>query len=303
MKTEQSHTTSSGPFRNVVFAGGGGRCIWQGGFWEVVAPEIGLNPSTIAAVSAGSLMACLLLSERTEVAMEVFVELARENAKNVYWEHAFSAQPMFPQSAIYRKMLEASFGKTELQRLKEGPDIRLFLARLPRWLGARSGALLGFLAYNVEKKTRKPLHPQFARRLGFRAETASLRECQTPEELADLILQSSCTPPFTPIYKRSGQVVLDGGLVDNVPVEGLGDDVHKGNTLVLLSRPYPPDLRLMTADRLYVHPATRVPLSTWDYSSPEKVRTTYEQGLREGELFLKTTWLDWKNRSQTLLSS
>ena len=31
-------------FKSVVFAGGGSRCMWQAGFWEVAAPELGIKP-------------------------------------------------------------------------------------------------------------------------------------------------------------------------------------------------------------------------------------------------------------------
>ncbi|NJN40338.1 MAG: patatin-like phospholipase family protein, partial [Gammaproteobacteria bacterium] len=34
---------------NVVFAGGGNRCLWQAGFWSEAAPRLGLIPQRIAA--------------------------------------------------------------------------------------------------------------------------------------------------------------------------------------------------------------------------------------------------------------
>ena len=39
-------------FQQVVFAGGGHRCWWQAGFWDVVAPRIALRPRVVAGVSA-----------------------------------------------------------------------------------------------------------------------------------------------------------------------------------------------------------------------------------------------------------
>ena len=38
----------------VVFAGGGNRCYWQGGFWEAASPLLGLRPGTLVGVSAGA---------------------------------------------------------------------------------------------------------------------------------------------------------------------------------------------------------------------------------------------------------
>ena len=42
------------PFEAVVFAGGGCRCFWQAGFWEVAAPALGWQPRVAGAVSAGA---------------------------------------------------------------------------------------------------------------------------------------------------------------------------------------------------------------------------------------------------------
>jgi len=47
-----------GPFEQVVFAGGGNRCWWQAGWWDTVAPELGLRPRVIAGISAGAATAC-----------------------------------------------------------------------------------------------------------------------------------------------------------------------------------------------------------------------------------------------------
>ncbi|MGI9024564.1 MAG: patatin-like phospholipase family protein [Burkholderiaceae bacterium] len=46
-------------FEQVVFAGGGNRCWWQAGWWDVVAPAISLKPRVIAGVSAAAPTACM----------------------------------------------------------------------------------------------------------------------------------------------------------------------------------------------------------------------------------------------------
>jgi predicted patatin/cPLA2 family phospholipase len=73
------------------------------------------------------------------------------------------------------------------------------------------------------------VHARLARRLGFHAEYASVRECESADALADLVLASSCTPPFTPLLHHAGRPVLDGSIADNVPVDAAGD----GPVLVL----------------------------------------------------------------------
>ena len=97
------------------------------------------------------------------------------------------------------------------------------------------------------------------------------QDCGSPEELADLLLQSASTPPFTPVLRRQGRAVLDGGLVDNVPVDAL--DATPGNVLVLVTRLYPRPRRFIVETggqrRLYLQPSQRVPISSWDYTRPE----------------------------------
>src|SRR3954453_13526705 len=44
-------------FDAVVFAGGGNRCYWQGGFYEALAPRLGLAPKLVVGASAGAFAA------------------------------------------------------------------------------------------------------------------------------------------------------------------------------------------------------------------------------------------------------
>lgn len=162
------------------------------------------------------------------------------------------------------------------------------MSHVPRWLGARSAVAAGLVAYNIEKYVRKTLHPTLGRTLGFRPEFVRAQACTDVDELADLILQSSCTPPFTPVLRRGGRPVLDGGMVDNVPVDAL--DPLPGDVLVLVTRLYPRPQMFTVAHgdqrRLYVQPSSKVPISSWDYTSPSQMRHAYDLGRRDGEHFL-----------------
>jgi hypothetical protein len=128
------------------------------------------------------------------------------------------------------------------------------------------------------------VHAVWGRRFGFRNEFVPVQACRTPEELAELILHASCTPPVMPFYRRDGWPVLDGGLVDNAPVEGVED---ARSTLVLLSRHVAPQALPRVAGRSYAYPSEPVPIDKWDYTSPERVRRTYDLGRRDGEAFAR----------------
>ena len=160
----------------------------------------------------------------------------------------------------------------------------------PRWLPAPLAALVGMTVYSVERQIHHGrLHPSSGRKLGFRPKVFDLRECQSPEEVIDIVLASSATPPFTPIGRRQGQALLDGGLVDNAPAF-LADaipGVHR--QLVLLTRPYPEASVGRKGNRWYVSPGEPVPISRWEYTRPDLIEATIalgdrEAGRREAEL-------------------
>jgi predicted acylesterase/phospholipase RssA len=273
-----------GSFDAVVFAGGGCRCFWQAGFWSVAAPALSLSPRMVGAASAGSAIACAALTDRLESVLENFKQRAARNARNVYPRNGLLGEPVFPHEQIYRETILETIDESALQRLRHGPDLRVFLTQPPRWLGAASGVAAGILAYQLNRMTGGTIHPAWAKRLGFRGLVVSVRSCQTGGQLADLILQSSCTPPLLPVYRRDGRIVLDGGLVDNVPVDAV---TGARSTLVLLTRPFPEAAIPDVPGRTYVQPSRPAPVAKWDYTSPGKVQETYDLGRRDGEAFAR----------------
>jgi predicted acylesterase/phospholipase RssA len=277
-------------FDQVVFAGGGNRCWWQAGFWDVVQPELALAPRVIAAISAGAATACMLYTRAdSEWVMRYYEDVLRNNKKNVYWGNLWRrGAAVFPHYEIYSRALLDIYGDS-FDKLASAPEIRIGVSRVPRWLGARASIAAGLVAYNIDKHIRKVLHPTLGRTLGFKPEFIRAQDCVVVDELADLILQSSCTPPFTPVLRRDGRPVLDGGMVDNVPVGAL--DETPGRVLVMVTRRYPrPQTFLIThgaQQRYYVQPSRKVPISSWDYTQPALMRPAYDLGRADGEAFLE----------------
>ncbi len=275
-------------FHQVVFAGGGHRCWWQAGFWEVVAPAIDLRPRVIAGVSAGAATACLLFANDSRTALAYYREALKGNPRNAYPANLLRrGRRVFPHNEIYRNALRALLGGERFgQLMRSAPEIRVQFARIPRWLGPRSAVALGIVGYNVEKYVRRSLHPVFGRAVGFRSEVALVQDCRSDEELVSLIVASSCTPPFTPIEYRDGRPTMDGGLVDNVPVDAV--DADGGPTLVLTTRRYARHAPVfMRAGRVYVQPSRKVAASSWDYTTPDAYEQTWQQGREDGEAFLR----------------
>lgn len=282
------NTVQESLFDQIAMAGGGGRCVWQVGFLDSLASSGVLAPRVITTVSAAAMMACLWATRRCDNALRYFDRILGANRRNAYWLNLFSRKPVFPQYGIYRSaLIELLDGS--LDALRAAPEIRIGVSRAPRWLGPRSAFLVGSAAYAFDTHIRGRLHPASAQQLGFRHEWVRAQDCASVADLAELILHSSCTPPLTPALKRAGTVVLDGGVVDNIPVAGL--DEGPGRVLVLLSRPYRNlsrtfEIRLGGQRRFYVQPSRRTPVDSWDYTRPDLVRQTYDLGRHDGDEFL-----------------
>lgn len=269
-------------YTNIVFAGGGNRCFWQAGFWQLASKHLDLKPNNIASVSAGSAISCAILADRIDETLASTLEVISTNTKNRYWSNALKGKNIHPHSELYRQIIYKAMDDSSLGKIQAGPTNDILLSEIPSWLGPRSAVLVGLTSYQLEKKLYQPVHPKFGRKLGFKSRFVPANECKSIEQLADTILSSSCTPPFTPLMFHQGSPVLDGGMVDNVPIHGV--DTSKGKTLVLLSRPYK---KLPGNDAVdYVQPLSPVPISSWDYTKPNEIIATFEQGKKDAEYYL-----------------
>lgn len=272
-------------FTAVVFAGGGSRCTWQVGFWKEIAPALESPPAAVAAVSAGAAMACFVFADCGLEALDYFKEITGRNPKNFYPENMFNSRPVFPHLGMYRGTLLKFLTPERLEILRRGPDLRILMSRPPAWAGPRLAVLCGYFCYQLEKTLYAPLHPVLAERVGFKPVIAAVRDCTTPEQLADLILASSCTPPFTPVLKWNGRIVLDGGLIDNVPEKALPH--LNGTILYLLTRRYSDKTIPVIPGRTYVQPSRPIGITKWDYTSPGGIQDAYDLGREDGRAFLQ----------------
>lgn len=282
---DESVGSGASAFDAAVFSGGGCRCFWQLGFWSVVAPALRIEPRVIAAVSAGAAFATAALLDVIEVVLDDFKRRTAANARNVYPRNALWGNPVFPHEAMYRGAIMTTLDGVPMDRLRTGTDLRIVIARPPGWTGERLGFAIGCAAFALDRYELR-VHARWGRRFGFTPEIVSARECASAEELANVILHSSCTPPLLPLYRRGPRIVLDGGLIDNAPASWVG---AARSTLVLLTRHYSKDALPRVPGRTYVCPSREVPIVKWDYTNPALIQETFDLGRRDGESFAR----DW----------
>lgn len=241
----------------------------------------------MATCSAGACVATLLLSGREAQAGEFWKQRREGITSNFEWRKLLRGKRPTPHEPIYRDTLLHAFSDGGLEHVRSQPfPIIVLTTAFPRRLPAFAAVLLGLCAYNLEKSFRKEMiHPSFGQRVGFKALAFDARQCATPEELADLIIASSATPPFTSLGSFQGNRLLDGGIVDNVPAFLADEAPNVKRNLVLLTRPYPAHIIGKQGTRLYIAPGNTLPVNRWDYTRPELIDATIEAGERDAELY------------------
>lgn len=273
-------------YNNLIFAGGGSRCLWQVGFWEG-ARKAGLDLRAsaryVASTSAGSAMATACALDKGEEGLALFMQMTAENPANIHWRNLRpgSGKPLLPHMAMYREALQRLLAEDDLGKL-EGLQLEFLMARFPRWLPSVPGTILAFSLYGLDKHITGALHPSWTRKLGFTPLVKGNRDVTSIDELIEIILASSTVPPVLPTGGYRGMRILDGGVIDNVPA--FLTDEKPGHTLVLLSKRYRkpiPD----TANRHYVQPSEPIRIDKFDYANPAGLKATYALGLRDGARF------------------
>jgi hypothetical protein len=220
---------------------------------------------------------------RLESAIQIFRSGIAGNEKNIYLSHLFKKRPIFPQAAIYREGLLQTFNQKAIAALHSGPEIQVLITRtcpsLPGYAGVFAGlAICALRGLSLRKTGEAPLA-----RFGFFKEFISVKECRTPSDLADLVLASSCTPPITPLYSFQGRTVLDGGLMESIPLSGLAEDA--GPALVLRTTRRK-DLKLRPG-LVFVEPSEEPGIASWDYTDPAAIESLYDLGRRDASAFLQ----------------
>ncbi len=236
------------------------------------------------AVSAGAFQACFTVAGLGDAVRRRVISVCATQRADVDWAGPLRGRRLFPVGALYPALLAETFGTAELERLKAGPEILIKVSRPPGWLPGSLATAAGLIAYQAEKKLLNPMHPRAGRWLGFEPHYVSTHAVETPEDLIAALAASSSVPPFMPVGRVGGRPALDGGLVDNVPVEPLLPFEQAGErTLVLATRHYPtlPTIQ----NRTYVQPSRRIKINKFSIRDAEGIARAHALGEEDGAAF------------------
>lgn len=278
-------------YDNLIMQGGGIRCLWQAGFLSAVAPHWERMPGTIFAVSAGAAIACAFAADRLDAGVETFREAVSRNKKNFYPSHLLCRKPAFPHAAMYRALLSDVLNDSGMKALRRGADVEILLCRPPRRLSAVTvKALLLGIGLSRRFSTTRKISSTLIRMSGLSPEFVSVRSCLDARSVTDLVLASSSTPPFTPLFSYQGRHALDGGVLESVPMSGLRP--AGAGALVMLTSPYRPvtqrSLLSQHSALTYVAPSRHVDGAPWDYANPRLLDAFYSLGKEDGARFVES---------------
>lgn len=273
-------------FDQIVFAGGGNRCWWQAGFWDIAQPALGLRPRVITGISTGAATACMLYTRDAAWVMRYYEEALRHNRKNAYWGNLFGREPVFPHYRIYRQALLDIYGEP-FAKLAAAPEIRIGVSHVPRWLGARSSGRRPRRVQHRKVRAQDAApdaraHARLSAGIRARAGLRERRRARRPDPA--VVLHAAVHAGAAP--RRPARA----GRRDGRQRAGRRARPAPGDVLVLVTRLYPRPQMFTVAHgeqrRLYVQPSSKVPISSWDYTSPSQMRHAYDLGRRDGEHFL-----------------
>jgi predicted acylesterase/phospholipase RssA len=270
----------------LTFAGGGNRSFYQLGLLTRWGDQLLPRVLAIGSVSAGACVILTYLSGRRDFARRFWLDRVRGITRNFDWAKLVRGERPAPQGEIYRETLHVTFADGGLERIRASPfPIYVLAATFPRLLPRALAVALGIGLYSAERSLRRAPHPRSPRLLGFRPVAFDARECESVDELANLILASSATPPFTPIGAFRGRRLLDGGMIDNAPAFVVEErHPEAARSIVFLSRPYHPSVMGIQKRRLYLAPTQPTPIGRWDYTRPHLLDETVAMGEREAAI-------------------
>ena len=274
-------------FDAIAFAGGGNRCYWQGGFWDAFTAIRPQNPSLVVGVSAGAFQACFSLIGEGDRVRSIVLEACATIERELDWGRLLKGRSPFVVADLYRDLIATVFGPLELAALRAAPEILIQVTHPPSWMPAMVAAYAAIGAYQVEKVVLGAAHSRAGRHVGLTAGHVSTHQLQTPEALVEALMGTAAVPPFMPVGRIDGRPALDGGLVDNPPIDRIATvEAKGGRTLVLTTRAG--KTIPATETRTVVQPSVPIVTSRFAVTDGEAIRAAYELGLKDGEAFARS---------------
>ena len=269
-------------FHTLVLAGGGNRCWWQAGALQTLADKGWTLPQRLSGTSAGAAIAFAAATQRIDQALQACRDVYQRQSsvlRRVQW---WRGRIEFAHQTVYPAWLQRFVdGQAWRDWVASGRSLHIGLTRPASWSGLHGSVFLATLAYVLDKKFGRSIHPRLPRWLGLRMDMPDAADLSTRADLVTLLRAAAAAPPFMSAVQVHHRWSLDGGYFDNAPVPPMGSDSPAG-ALVMLTRHYPGRDTLFTHQgRQYWQPSQPVPVSTWDCTPKATIDEAFQLGRRD----------------------
>lgn len=190
---------------------------------------------------------------------------------------------MTPHQQIYERVVDEVIDAEAQEAVANGPAFEILLARPPGWLPVKVATAVTMILYEADQQLRSTPHGRYAKAAGAKEMRIDAREAARQGKLKELVCQAATIPPVFRMREWNGRLVMDAGTVDNAPLPR----PNSGATLILLTRDYRnlPDVK----GRTYLKPSSATPADKIDFTDPNALRATYQQGKKDIEMLLKSS--------------
>ncbi|MGR3465765.1 patatin-like phospholipase family protein [Limimaricola sp.] len=262
--------------RQLVFSGGGLRCFWQGGFMEVLGQHAAIAPERIAGVSGGALSAACHVAGRERKLLDAMCAAFEDQSSNLFDREAGGISP---HQRIYCEVVSETLDAAAADKVAQGPQLQILIAHPPAGGLPKISGIAATVAYEAELHLVNAPHFSWAAKLGLDCQLVDARAAAQAGRLVDLVCAAAVIPPVFEPPDWDGRPVVDGGMADQAPMP----EPDEGETLVLLTRRY---RKLpQVPGRRYVMPSDETPADKIDFTDPDKLRRTWEQGAQDAKAF------------------
>lgn len=276
------NAASHSQFDQLVFAGGGTRCFWQGGFLNVLRDPIALSPLRVAGVSGGALSGAAFIAQKGHRLLYLMQEAFSEQDSNLDLHAVDERDGLTPHQRIYREVVNGFLDREAQEAIADGPCFQVLLAHPRNDRASRMNGLLPGLAYQAELHLVSRPHFRWAEAMGVGSTLVDARQAARDGRIVELICAAATIPPLFDPPKWDGRPVIDAGMIDQAPMP----EPDEGRTLILLTRNYRhiPD----TEGRRYVWPDDDTAADKIDFTDPQKIARAWEQGEAKARRLLPT---------------
>ncbi|MBD2465967.1 patatin-like phospholipase family protein [Oscillatoria sp. FACHB-1407] len=229
--------TPNEPCIGLVLAGGGAKGAYHAGALRYIA-ELGFEPHIIAGTSIGALNGAILsanlpfnsaVQQMNELWDQLsYANILRPNKDLVIQAIAYGAKAYQSEFTVWlsKFLSEAGLLKKDLVIFDPEP-IERFLKQAVSLESIKQGTELWIAAFptlqipGLDYSVLAALIDAFRAQTGTKAHWLRVQDCDDEEVLYNTLLASAAIPLIFPTRAVNGEVYVDGGLADNVPLGAL----------------------------------------------------------------------------------